>query len=104
MKYYGITILAFILAGCSRHSVEVSITNHSSLSVPMLYVCNGHSCQRVGSLAAGATVRVKEPLADGGLSMTYWIDNHQREIPIPDEKVRSGFVSLTIGTNYLVEP
>jgi len=104
MRFYSIVFLAFALAGCSRRSVDVSISNHSSLPVPMIYVCNGKSCQRVGSLAPGATVRVAEPLAGESLSLTYWTDGHQREFSIPDTMIHSGLVSLTIGTNYLVEP
>ena len=70
----------------------------------MIYVCNGNSCQRVGSLAAGATVRVTEPLVGESLSLTYWTDGHQREFKFPDAMIHSGLASLTIGTNYLVEP
>jgi hypothetical protein len=104
MRFFSIIFLAFALMGCSRRSVDVSISNHSSLPVPMIYVCNGHSCQRAGSLAPGASVRVVEPVAGESLSLTYWINGHQREFSIPDAKIHSGFASLTIGTNYLVEP
>jgi hypothetical protein len=104
MKIYSIILLALTLAGCSRRSVDISISNRSSLSIPMIYVCNGQSCQRVGSLAPGASVRVTEPLAGERLSLTYWTDGHQREFPIPESKFLSGLASLTIGTNYLVEP
>lgn len=96
--------LALALAGCSHRSVDVSITNHSSLPVPMIYVCNSHSCQRVGSLAPGASVRVTEPLAGDCLLLTYWTKGHQREFSISDARIHSGLASLTIGTNYLVEP
>jgi hypothetical protein len=96
--------LAFVLAGCSRRSVDVSISNHSSLPVPMIYICNGQSCQRVGSLGTGATVQVSEPLAGGSLLLTYWINGHQKESSIPDAKIQSGRASLAIGTNYLIEP
>jgi hypothetical protein len=104
MRCFSIIILAFLLVGCSRHSVQVSITNRSSFRVPMLYVCNGHTCQRVGALAPGATIQVTEPLAGEGLSLTYWIDGHEKEEPIPDAMIRSGLVSFTIETNYLVKP
>ena len=104
MRFFRIIFLAFALTGCSRGSVEVSITNHSSQRVPMIYVCNANSCQRVGSLEPGGTVRVTEPLAGGKLSLTYWTDGHEREFLIPDARIHSGLASLTIGTNYLVEP
>jgi len=103
MRFFSIVFLALVLVGCSRRSVEVSVTNHSGLRVSELYVCNDRSCQRVGSLAPGATVRVTEPLAGKGLSLTYWIEGQrQREARIPDAMIRSGVASLTIETNYLV--
>src|SRR5580693_5738371 len=97
-------VYALVFTGCSHRSVEVSVANHSSLPIPLPYVCNGQSCQRVGSLAPGTTVRVVEPLAGQGLSLTYWIDGHQREAPIPETRIHSGLATLAIGTNYLVEP
>jgi hypothetical protein len=104
MRFCSIIFLAFALAGCSRRSVDVSITNHSGQRLPMVYVCNGKSCQQVGALEPGATIRVTEPLADENLSLTYWTDGHQREFKIPDGMIHYGLASLTIGTNYLVEP
>ena len=104
MRFYSIAFLAFALVGCSRRSVDVSISNHSRKPVLMIYVCNGKSCQKVGSLAPGATVRVTESLTGASLSLTYWCDGHEREFPIPDARIHSGLASLTIGTNYLVEP
>ena len=105
MRFFSIIFLALVVAGCSRRSVEVSVTNHSGLRVSVLYVCNGHSCQRVTSLASGATVRVTEPLAGEGLSLTYWIEGQcQRQARIPDDMIRSGVALLTIETNYLVKP
>jgi hypothetical protein len=104
MRFYSIIFLAFALVGCSRRSVDVFISNHSSLPVPMIYVCNGKSCQRVSSLAPGASVRVAVALAGESLSLTYWSDGLQREFLIPDARIHSGLASLTIGTNYLVEP
>src|ERR1700733_15348600 len=103
MRPFSMICLAFVVAGCSRRSVDVSISNHSSLPVQLIYVCNGHSCQRVGSLGTGATVQVSEPLAGGSLSLTYWINGHQKESSIPDARIHSGLASLGIGTNYLVE-
>lgn len=103
MRFLSIIFLACTLVGCSRRSVEVSITNHSSLQIPVIYVCNGHFCQRIVSFKSGATIRVTEPLGES-LSLTYWINGHEMEAPIPDTKIRSGIVLLTIGTNYLVGP
>ena len=102
VRFAGLIFLAILLAGCSRPSVQVSVTNHSGQEISLIYVCNDRSCQRIGSLAPGATIRVKEPLAGKSLSVTYWVHGqHEREFKITDDAIRSGFASLTIGTNYL---